>query len=259
MTTWRLTIPLDPCLNQLTGPYAIIGPPIVDIKNVNIITFTQKTLCLSVYGNDIIRWSPVFSDCQLLSLLNGQFIDRDYVFIDQVRLPAVKHLKLSDQARRSLETKNAGGSSAISEALSIEYFVTIFHASNVLLEMEIDYWIDYKMVDFICTIGHQRVGVSVTRALGYPTVDDFDYDDAVQLLEKKITGLIIARNSVSKHHRFFKSVLHIWCQSAHIVQLIDQAYSAFQIHDFGLELKGTLIVNLTICSHNMIYQNNYTV
>lgn len=56
---------------------------------------------------------------------------------------------------------------------SIDYFTQMYDASNTILEKEVAYWIDYKMVDFICTIDSNRVFVSVARAMGYPTSDKF--------------------------------------------------------------------------------------
>jgi hypothetical protein len=46
-------------------------------------------------------------------------------------------------------------------------FQDAYGGTDIVLEMEIEYWIRYKMVDFICTIQGYRVGVSVTRAMKF--------------------------------------------------------------------------------------------
>jgi len=189
----------------------------------------------------------------LIKILTNQYPNVNTLFKDQVDFPT--QLTLSHDAYRSLTVKNAGGKSAISEALSIEYFTKAFNATSIILEMEIDYCIDYKMVDFICAIRQYKVGVSVTRAMGYPTAASYTLEQATTLLKKKLTGLIIARNGVNKRHNFYKSILHIWCQSTDIANLLEQAYSDLNFNEFGLDIKGIVILLLTICPDPIIYKN----
>ncbi len=178
--------------------------------------------------------------------------ERDAIFIDQWEIP--KSPRFGVESTRSLSIDNAGGHSVISEMMSIEYFTRVFQAQDVLLEMEVEYWIDYKMVDFICTLPKiGRVGVSVTRAMGYPTPDYFTYEKAVFLLRKKLYGLIVSRNGVIDKHSFFRSILHVWCQTSRIASFMKKAYRSFDIDDYGLDVKGVVIMQLTICSEPSIY------
>lgn len=140
--------------------------------------------------------------------------------------------------------------------MSIEYFTRVFEARDILLEMEVEYWIDYKMVDFVCTVpSYGRIGVSVTRAMGYPSSDKFTYDRALKLLQKKLYGLIVSRNGVTKKHSFYRSILHIWCQTDRIALLLKKAYASFDIEDYGLNIKGVVVLQLTVCSHPCLYDD----
>lgn len=178
---------------------------------------------------------------------------RNHVFTDAYSFG--EHPITQCDALRSLTVENAGGKSEVSEALSMQYFHERFGASQFLLEREVEYWCVYKMVDFVCTIAKTRIGVSVTRAMGFPTPDHFDAESALHLLRKKLYGLIVARNAVDKKHRFFKSILHIFCQTPHIAALLREAYAGLDVNDFGLNIKGAVILRLTVCVDPRVYQN----
>lgn len=166
-------------------------------------------------------------------------------------------MKLSPISLRSIQIDNAGGNSNISEMVSIEYYIRLFGATDFLLEMEIHYILDYKMVDYICNIGRCRVGVSVTRAMGYPSPKDFTYQKALRLLHKKLYGLIVARNAVCRKHSFTRSILHVWCQTTKIARMVKKAYSSFDIYEYGLDIKGIVLLHLTVCSDSYIYNNTF--
>lgn len=184
----------------------------------------------------------------------------NYIFRDSWYIPRNNQLSLCNDSKRSLDSENAGGNSSISEMMSIEYFSRVFGAKDVLLEMEVQYWIDYKMVDFVCTIPSKeknvRVGVSVTRAMGYPHPENFTYEKGLNLLQKKLYGLIVSRNGVTKKHSFYKSILHVWCQTPYIAYLLQKAYESFDIQDYGLNIKGVVILQLTVCSEKSLYTND---
>lgn len=131
----------------------------------------------------------------------------------------------------------------------------MYGATNTILEKDVSYWINYKIVDFICTIDSQRVGVSVARAMGYPTPSKFTPEMACKLLYKKLYGLIVARNGVVKSQSFFKSILHIWCQYANVVRLLRDAFAKLDNNDYGLDVKGVLMLQLTVCDDPKLYRN----
>lgn len=159
--------------------------------------------------------------------------------------------ELHVEAIQSIKIDNAGGKSGISEMFSIEYFIRKYKAKDFIFEKQVKYWIDFKMVDYICTIGDERIGVSVTRAMGFPDEKSFDAEQAATLLEKKINGLIVASNSVLKMQSFYKCILHIWCQNHEIATLIAEYYGRME----SLKCSKELSLLLTVCPDDRIYKN----
>lgn len=213
----------------------------------------------SITPNGGIRISNPVNDCLLLhhllskGITNGNVTYMSHIFIDTYQLPNYENTCI--ESKKSLLIDNAGGKSEISEMFSIDYFVSIYGAHNVIFEKEVDYWATYKMVDYICTIDNQRVGVSVARAMGYPTPCRFTPEIAASLLHKKLYGLIVARNCVNKSQAFYKSILHIWCQTSHIADLLAAAFRNLNAADYGLDVKGVVLLQLTICNDVQIYRN----
>lgn len=183
----------------------------------------------------------------------GQIAHKSHIFLDHYRLPP--YADISESARLSREIENAGGTSDVSEMYSIDYLVRRYEAHSLIFETEVEYWISYKMVDFICTIDHQRVGVSVARAMAYPNPEKFTAESASRLLYKKLYGLIVARNSVLDHQSFYRSILHIWCQTPTIAHLMHQAFCSLDSDDYGLDVKGVVILQLTVCPDPQLYKN----
>eukprot|EP00736_Rhodelphis_marinus_P000846 Rmarinus@m.4321 len=132
---------------------------------------------------------------------------------------------LSPEATCVFQSENAGGSSVVSEALSVEYLIRRYGASDFVGEMEVQYWNEsWKKVDYVCTLRGQRTGVSVTRAMGYPDISEFSLDDARRLLRKKLHGLVVARDGVDDEWQYHRSILHIWCASRKAAALVLVAY-----------------------------------
>lgn len=162
-------------------------------------------------------------------------------------------------AIKSLKVENAGGASRYSEAMSIHYMNARFGAKSFVLENEVEYWIQYKMCDFITVIHGQNVGVSVTRGMGFPTPCKFTIKSADLLLKKKMHGLIIARNGISEKHAFSNCILHIWCQTAEIAQLLSRAYkNLIDDDDRNSNTLREIIVILTVCDKEYIYKDTMT-
>jgi len=166
---------------------------------------------------------------------------------------SVHSLPLTEEpSRKCLLTKNAGGKSEVSEAYSIEYMMTRLHAYDILLEMQVEYIFRYKMVDYICSISGERVGVSVTRSFPYYN-NSFTEDDAAILLKKKLYGLIVSRNCVVEKLSFYKSVLHIWCPTEETANHLQKVYRSFD-----LDVQNTLVLLVTVCDKKEIYYNRFS-
>ncbi|CAI5464328.1 unnamed protein product [Closterium sp. Yama58-4] len=154
----------------------------------------------------------------------GCYSVRVFVSEFEARAPFL-HFSLSEHAARVASSPNAGGASVISESLSVEYFVRHFGATDIISEMEIKYChSNWKKVDYICSLFGRRFGVSVTRAMMYPDPALFDCHRARALLRKKLHGLVVAWSGISPMHSFSRAILHIWCETPHIANLLHQAF-----------------------------------
>jgi hypothetical protein len=97
-------------------------------------------------------------------------------------------IRLHADAKRMLVTQNAGGNSALSEAIAFDVLVGAFGMKLDLTEMQIRYWCRTKITDFSVTLGDVRIGVSVTRACRFKGT--FTLDDADRLLRRKLNGVL---------------------------------------------------------------------
>ncbi|XP_024520110.1 uncharacterized protein LOC9662431 isoform X2 [Selaginella moellendorffii] len=169
---------------------------------------------------------------------------------------------LGRDAMRVATESNAGGTSTISESLSVEYFVRKFKATDVVTEMEVEYCaMNWKKVDYICNLYGQRVGVSVTRAMSYPNPEDFSPQMAYRLLYKKLFGLVrakffyswnfakshpaqvVARHGVTDRHSFSQCVLHVWCETTTTAKLLQAQYKEVSEE---LDITDDVIMVLTV-------------
>ncbi|KAK2943217.1 putative PE-PGRS family protein [Blattamonas nauphoetae] len=160
------------------------------------------------------------------------------------------HYDFSPDAIRMLSLPNAGGHSENSEALSFELIHRMFGATLDKAEMEIHYANEHwKKTDYVCRIKSHRLGVSVTRAVGFPKPENFDIGQAASLLKKKLFGICVSSVGVEDDDKWERQLLHVWCQSPSNALLLRDAYSA--LHE---SLRGDTIVILTIAeNHKWIF------
>lgn len=217
----------------------------VPIKSTNVTNLYDDgtTIISQIKDQAIVRkWKESSSVTYLLT-------------IDSCTFPNFDQIAFIDTPRRSLSIKNAGGSSEISEALSMQYMYYRFNASRFIPEMEVDYWIESKICDYLMRCNNENFGVSVTRAVSYPFTQEFSYDSAFALLNKKLYGLIVARNSISDKHMFHRSILHIWCMTAHTAHNIRKAYDEIVRQDINRTYDNVFVI-CTVCPHVYIYNNH---
>lgn len=198
-------------------------------------------------NRDFIVTSPLKQNLRLTMALTQK--QRD----DLEKLILVGHFRaimsfwqfgLGPDALRVRTEANAGGTSTISEALSVEYFVRRFQAKDIVTEMEVEYCsMNWKKVDYICTLYGQQVGVSVTRAMSYPDPEQFSQDMANKLLHKKLFGLVVAREGVADRHCFSQCILHVWCETERTARLLEAEYLEVSQE---LEITDDLIMVLTV-------------
>ena len=153
------------------------------------------------------------------------------------------------EALASTTIPNAGGNSIISEAYSIQYFKDL-GATDFIFETQVLYnFFSCKMVDYVMTFQKVRVGVSVARAMNFKVKERFTSEKATQLLQKKLYGLVVARNCVSRKHRFFTSILHIQCETWEMASILEQSYILLREEKSWWDsLRGALTVIFTVIS-----------
>lgn len=150
---------------------------------------------------------------------------------------------LSSGATRVLTEDNAGGSSYISEAMSVELLHRCFGAALCKTEMELEYWpSNGAITDFSVELaGGIELGVSVTRALQPPKAKPFSEVDAEALLRKKLKG-VIRSTETCVNGAWSKQLLHVWAQSAKIAARLRAAYERLEP-----ELVADTLVLVTLC------------
>ncbi|XP_032221445.2 AAC-rich mRNA clone AAC4 protein [Nematostella vectensis] len=156
-------------------------------------------------------------------------------------LRSMEAMNLSSGAVRMASTKNAGGSSEISEILSCEMMQRCYGAVLDKTELEVLYFPEGgSITDYTCNIFGLKIGVSVTRAMKYR--GEFTTEDAAYLLCKKLKGIVTSSRNTMEH--WHKQILHVWAASADVAKVTARAYRLVPS-----ELKSNTVVLLTV-SHN---------
>ena len=154
---------------------------------------------------------------------------------------------LSSSAQRMLLENNAGGSSRISEAMSLECLYRAFGARLLKTEMELRYWpSNGSITDYSIEVDNVCLGVSVTRAMGRPG-EQYSLEAAEALLRKKLTGVLRSTETCMDDLR--KQILHVWARTSHEADVIELAYSTFDP-----ELISSTVVLVTVCNFALLFE-----
>jgi hypothetical protein len=152
-------------------------------------------------------------------------------------------LRLTDDARRMLTTANAGGNSALSEALALDVLRAAYGATLDRTEMQIRYWCTSKITDFSILLCGVRVGVSVSRACCFRGA--FTVEDATRLLRKKLGGVNESTAHVITPHQWRRQILMIWAQRESVADILACAYARLPV-----ELRADTLVLVTVARHD---------
>lgn len=170
-----------------------------------------------------------------------------------ITLDSLESNELNSFANNSLLIRNAGGKSEISEAYSIHHLSELMKCDSVIYETQITYWCKYKLLDYIMILKDRNVGVSVVRA--FEINKPFDHKFGVQLLYRKINGMMIARRIVTEYQSFDYSILHIFSENKKITDILIQCLQDDCFKPSKIELRGNVSVWITTSSINAIYTN----
>jgi len=161
---------------------------------------------------------------------------------------ALNPMRFGQDAQRIFMTDNAGGSSDLSEAFSMELLARTIGARLDKTEMELMYFTGNgkasKITDYSITLDGEVIGVSVTRACrGFPVVEGtFTVEDATRLLTKKLAGVIESTRYVS-NTSWEKQLLHVFVPDATVMSAVRFAYDLL-----SAELCGNTVLLLTMCT-----------
>lgn len=197
-----------------------------------------STLPLSGFG--VITGDCDVIDDELLS-------DDDSVFINTIDFGADAFDQtdvgfLSDDGRRLHDTANAGGSSVLSEVFAFEVLRRCEEATLVKTETEIEY-VDpqSKLTDLLVELDGFYVGVSVTRAVGFPRDAPYTIDAARTILTKKLDSIHDSSANVVEADRWVKQILHVIAYADRHAESIQSAW-----HELEDGIRADTILMITV-------------
>jgi hypothetical protein len=123
---------------------------------------------------------------------------------------------------------NAGGSSLESEIFSLEVLIRCEGATLVKTETEVVYDVPGSITDILVEIDGMKVGVSVTRAVGFPRDAAYTEATASALLTRKLTDIQESTANVSAGDRWVKQILHVIAYADQHVAAMQAAYEALE-------------------------------
>lgn len=159
--------------------------------------------------------------------------------------------RLSAGAQEILAEGTAGGSSGLSEAFAFEVLSRCEGASLVKSETEIVYDpVTSKKTDILVEIDGHKIGVSVTRAVGFPRDAPYTVDNALPLIQRKFGDILESSANVVAGDAWVKQVLHVVAYSqAHA----DAVRAAAAIVDPAVRADTILMVTITDGDDEFIY------
>lgn len=232
-----------------------IDPALVEVGSSKAVKSQKTVVKVHHLYNDMVIRTNGYDEIQLTMALKkgmGSYGPISITIDTMVAMKGEGNIGLSSDATKVLLEPNAGGASVVSEALSVEYLCRRLQAHSVVPEMKIKYFFsNWKKIDYLTTIRGERIGVSVTRAMGFPTADTFTSEDAERLGKKKLYGLILARSGISECNSYNRSILHVFCQSYSIAVLMAGAFRLIIDRDKQLQhdLEGHIVIILTVAQN----------
>jgi hypothetical protein len=157
---------------------------------------------------------------------------------------------LTDGGQEIIEDGNAGGSSVLSEVFAFEMLQRCEAASLLKTETEIDYDTAGKITDLLVEIDGHKLGVSVTRAYGYPPEDPYTVAQATTLLEGKLADIIASSANVAASDAWVRQILHILAYAPEHAAAVATAYEGIAA---DLTIDTIVIVTVSEGDDEFIY------
>lgn len=122
---------------------------------------------------------------------------------------------------------NLGGSSLHSEVISYEVLARCEGASLLATEGEIVYLDEMgTKTDLLVELDGLTVGVSVTRAVGFPPEDPYTVMQATELITGKLEDVLASSANAAPRNEWVKQILHVLAYADMHAQSIFEAYAA---------------------------------
>ncbi len=164
-------------------------------------------------------------------------IDFERLYID------ADEAMLSAGAQQIIEDGNAGGSSLLSEVFAFEVLARCELANLLKTETQIVYDEQGSITDFLAEIDELKLGVSVTRAVGFPFDDPYLPAQGTELLVDKLAGIIESSSNVSDADRWQKQVLAILAYAPGHADVIADAWASLDANTRADTLVMIIVTN----------------
>lgn len=117
--------------------------------------------------------------------------------------------QLTAGGQEILADGNAGGSSLYSEVFAFELLARCELAPLLKTETEVEYDGPGAITDLLVEVDGEKIGVSVTRAVGFPFDDPYTVEEAQELLEGKLEDVLESTAHVAAADRWQKQILAV--------------------------------------------------
>lgn len=159
--------------------------------------------------------------------------------------------KLSPGGQTIYSKGNLGGSSLESEIISYEVLYRCELAALLKTEGEVLYQSSMgKKTDLLVSMDSLKVGVSVTRAYGFPPDAPYTVTQAYDLLLKKLSDIQLSTANVTPADAWEKQILHVIAYAPAHADAMEQAYAMV---DPAVRADTILLLTVTEGSDEFIY------
>ena len=199
-----------------------------------------------------VEFGSISGDCGVLTTTNLSD-DSPWVFSNSIDFESAEfhEWRISAEAEYILEADNAGGSSLYSEIYAFEVLRRCEEAGLLKTETEVIYDVSGgSITDLLLEIDELKIGVSVTRAYGWPPEDPYTEEMAVTLLEKKLNGIIESSANVAPEDSWEKQVLHVLAYTSDHAGTIIEVFNSM---DSSLTVDTVLFVTTTEGEDEFLY------
>jgi hypothetical protein len=166
--------------------------------------------------------------------------------------PMFSDMLLSAQGQEMVAKGNLGGNSLYSEIFAYEVLHRCDGASLVKTEAEIVYATEGKKTDILLAIDGEKVGVSVVRAMSYPEGAPYPAEQALKVLEGKLSDILLSSANVGAEDKWKKQILAVIAQTPEHAQAIADAWATI---DAATKADTIVLVTVTEGDDHFIYYN----